>query len=104
MAIRSLAPDAPKQLIPFANKPNILYCIEDLREAEMTDIGITLGKVTPEKVQEFLGDGSRFGVRFNYIARRGPRGDRLAVRKNLSLIPLTSMGIHGRYIFMQESC
>jgi dTDP-glucose pyrophosphorylase len=33
-----------------ANKPNIRYCIEDLRDAGITDIGIILGNVMPEKV------------------------------------------------------
>jgi len=64
----------PKQLIPIANKPNILYCIEDLRDAGITDIGIILGNVMPEKVQEFLGDGSKFGVKFTYIVQGEPKG------------------------------
>ena len=55
LAIRSLASDGPKQLIPIANKSNIQYCVEDLWDAGVTDIGIILGNVMPEKVQEFLG-------------------------------------------------
>jgi NDP-sugar pyrophosphorylase family protein len=52
----------PKQLIPIANKVIIQYYIEDLRDAGITDIGIILGNVMPEKVQEFLGGGSKLGV------------------------------------------
>jgi len=55
-------------------QPNILYCIEDLRDAGITDIGIILGTVMPEKVQEFLGDGSRFGVKLTYIIQGEPKG------------------------------
>jgi len=72
--LRPLTHTGPKQLIPIANKPNIQYCIEDLREAGITDIGVVLGNVMPEKVQEFLGDGSRFGVRISYIVQGEPKG------------------------------
>lgn len=40
--LRPLTHRAPRQLIPIANKLNILYCIEDLRDIEITDIGIRL--------------------------------------------------------------
>jgi len=72
--LRPLTHTGPKQLIPIANKPNILYCIEDLRDAGITDIGIILGNVMPEKVQEFLGDGSKFGVKLTYIVQGEPKG------------------------------
>ena len=72
--LRPLTHTGPKQLIPIANKPNILYCIEDLRDAGITDIGIILGNVMPEKVKEFLGDGSKFGVKFTYIVQGEPKG------------------------------
>jgi len=72
--LRPLTHTGPKQLIPIANKPNILYCIEDLRDAGITDIGIILGNVMPEKVQEFLEDGSKFGVKITYIVQGEPKG------------------------------
>ena len=72
--LRPLTHTGPKQLIPIANKPNIQYCIEDLRDAGITDIAIILGNVMQEKVQEFLGDGKEFGVRFTYITQGEPKG------------------------------
>ncbi len=72
--LRPLTHTGPKQLIPIANKPNIQYCVEDLTDAGITDIGIILGNMMPEKVQEFLGDGSKFGARFTYIVQGKPRG------------------------------
>lgn len=72
--LRPLTHTGPKQLIPIANKPNIQYCIEDIVDAGITEIGIILGNMMPEKVQEFLGDGSRFGARFTYIVQGKPRG------------------------------
>ena len=55
--LRPLTHAGPKQLITIANKPNIPYYFEDLREAGIADIGIILGNVMPEKVREFLGNG-----------------------------------------------
>lgn len=72
--LRPLTHTGPKQLIPIANKPNIQYCIEDLRKAGITEIGIILGNVMPEKVREFLGDGEGFGVKFTYIMQGEPKG------------------------------
>ncbi len=72
--LRPLTHTGPKQLIPLANKPNILYCLEDLREAGIVDIGVILGDVMPEKVKELLGDGSNFGVRVTYIVQGFPHG------------------------------
>jgi len=77
--LRPLTHTGPKQLIPIANKPNILYCIEDLRDAGITDIAVILGNVMPEKVQEFLGDGSKFGVKITYIVQGEPKGIAQAV-------------------------
>src|SRR5207247_10896383 len=72
--LRPLTHTGPKQLIPIANKANILYCLEDLRDAGITDIGVILGDVMPEKVQELLGDGRGFGVRITYMVQAFPEG------------------------------
>ena len=72
--LRPLTHTGPKQLIPIANKPNILYCLEDLREAGITDIGVILGDNQPEKVRELLLDGEPFGVRITYIVQGAPKG------------------------------
>lgn len=61
--LRPLTRVGPKQLIAIANKPNIPNYFEDLREAGIADIGIILGNVMPEKVQELLGGGSKLGVK-----------------------------------------
>ena len=72
--LRPLTHTGPKQLLPLANKPNVLYCIEDLRDAGITDIGIVLGDNMPERVRQLLGDGFAYGVKFTYIVQGPPRG------------------------------
>lgn len=72
--LRPLTHTGPKQLIPIANKPNIVYCIEDLRNVGIRDIAVILGNNMPEKVKELLGDGSKYGVKITYIYQGEPKG------------------------------
>ncbi len=72
--LRPLTHTGPKPLRPRANTPNILYCLEDIRDAGVTVIGIILGNNMPKKVRELLGDGSDFGVKITYIVQGEPRG------------------------------
>ncbi|MGI0102683.1 MAG: glucose-1-phosphate thymidylyltransferase [Nitrosotalea sp.] len=78
--LRPLTHTGPKQLLPIANKPMSQYALEDLREAGITEIGIIIGDVYPEKVKEFYGDGSKFGVNITYIFQDKPRGISHAIR------------------------
>jgi len=72
--LRPFTHTGPKQLIPIANKPNILYCLEDLRNSGISEIGVILGNNQPEKVKELLQDGREFGVRITYIVQGPPKG------------------------------
>ena len=64
----------PKQLLPIANKPMSQYCIEVLREAEITEIAIIIGGDNSSKVQEYYGDGTNFDVKLTYIYQDEPKG------------------------------
>ena len=72
--LRPITHTGPKQLVPVANKPVLQYGIEDLRDAGVEEIGIVLGNKGREAIQEFLGDGSRFGVDVTYIVQGRPLG------------------------------
>jgi glucose-1-phosphate thymidylyltransferase len=50
------------------------YALEDLREAGIKDIAIVLGNIGPEKVVEYYGDGTKFGVNITYIRQGEPKG------------------------------
>jgi len=78
--LRPLTHTGPKQLIPIANKPMSLYAIEALREAGIRDIAVILGTIAPEKVQEYYGDGGKFGVNLTYINQGEPKGIAHAVK------------------------
>lgn len=77
--LRPLTHTGPKQLIPIANKPMSQYALEDLKEAGIEDVAIVLGDVAPEKVVEYYGDGSKFGVKITYIRQGEPKGIAQAV-------------------------
>lgn len=70
----------PKQLLPIANKPMSQYALDDLRNAGITEIAIVIGDVYPEKVKEFYGDGSKFGVNITYIFQDKPLGISHAIK------------------------
>jgi len=72
--LRPLTHAGPKQLLPIGNKPMSQYALEDLKEAGITDIGIIIGDIYPEKVKEFYGDGKKFGVNITYIYQDKPAG------------------------------
>ncbi|WP_224268024.1 glucose-1-phosphate thymidylyltransferase [Haloprofundus salinisoli] len=72
--LRPITHTGPKQLVPVANKPVLQYAVEDLKEAGITEIGVVLGNKGREEVQEFLGDGSCFGVDVTYIVQGEPLG------------------------------
>lgn len=55
----------PKPMYPFQGKPFIEYLVEQIVSFGINDIIILLGYL-PEKVTEYLGDGSRYGAKINY--------------------------------------
>lgn len=78
--LRPLTHTGPKQLLPIANKPMSEYCIESMRDAGVKEIAIIIGGVGTNKVREYYGDGSKFGVKITYIEQDEPRGIAHAVK------------------------
>jgi glucose-1-phosphate thymidylyltransferase len=62
-----------KQLLPIANKPLILYPLENIISVGITDIALIVNN-SRHVYEEFLGDGSRFGVHITYIDQPEPLG------------------------------
>ena len=72
--LRPITRTGPKQLIPIANRPVILYCLDDILDCGITDIGIILGENYPQKIIDLIGDGKQYGAKITYILQGKPRG------------------------------
>lgn len=78
--LRPLTHTGPKQLLPIANKPMSQYCLESLVEAGISEIAIIIGGIGSNKVQEYYGDGEKFGAKITYITQDMPRGIAHAIK------------------------
>lgn len=66
--MRELTEDLPKPMIPVRGKPILQHIVEGLREAGVTHFQIIVG-YRADVVQDFFGDGSRFGVSVEYATQ-----------------------------------
>jgi glucose-1-phosphate thymidylyltransferase len=71
--LRPLTYTGNKHMLPIANKPMILYGLEHLRNAGITEVAIILGPIK-EGVVETLGNGSSYGMKITYIDQPEPKG------------------------------
>ena len=76
--LRPLTYSQQKQLIPVANKPILFYCIEDLINAGIHDIGIIVGP-NKEQVMETVRN-VEWDARIEFIFQDAPRGLAHAVK------------------------
>ena len=72
--LRPLTHTGPKQLTPIANKPMSQYVLEYLTTAGIKDVSIILGDISPEKVKDYYGSGSKFNCSIQYIEQGKPLG------------------------------
>ena len=71
--LRPFTYEMPKPLIPIQGRPLLEHTIMILREQDVRDIIISLG-YKGEKVKEYFGNGSRFGVNITYVEESEPLG------------------------------
>ena len=65
-----------KQLLPIYNKPMVYYPISTLMLAGISEILVITAPESRSQFEQLLGDGQRWGMRFQYVVQ--PRPDGLA--------------------------
>ncbi|HEY2805706.1 MAG TPA: sugar phosphate nucleotidyltransferase [Gemmatimonadales bacterium] len=63
----------PKPLLPLGDRPLLNYIIQQLARCKVNDIILALG-YQAELIRAYCGDGSRFGVRIDYVTEEKPLG------------------------------
>jgi len=63
-----------KQLLPVYNKPMIFYPLSVLIKAQIEDILIIVKPEEEDNFKKILGDGSKWGVKLDYLTQSKPAG------------------------------
>jgi len=63
-----------KQLLPIHDKPMIFYPLSVLMLANIRNILMIVNPGQIDNFKNLLGDGSKFGIRLNYVTQDKPRG------------------------------
>src|SRR3954468_13770702 len=77
--LRPLTVYTPKPIVPFVNRPFVLYQLDLLRQAKIADMTLSLSYL-PDKIQHVLGIGSDHDVHLSYVTEPSPMGTAGAFR------------------------
>lgn len=71
--MQSVLKDLPKPLAPVGEKCFMEICLDKLKEDGLVDFTLCLHYM-PEKIMNYFGDGSKFGIKINYSIEEKPMG------------------------------
>lgn len=92
--LRPLTCDLPKPMVPIMNKPIMEHIIDLLKSHGITEIGVTL-MYLPQKIKDYFGNGSSFGVKLHYFTEDTPLGTAGSVKNAESFLDETFIVISG---------
>lgn len=92
--LRPLTLNLPKPVVPLVNRPILAYQIELLKRAGITDIILSLN-YQPDKIQEVIGNGEKYGVKIRYVTEPEPLGTAGAVKFAEEFINQTTVILNG---------
>lgn len=78
--LRPLTDELPKPMVPIMNKPLLERNMDNLKKCGINDIVISTC-YKPQYIQEYFGDGSKFGLKIAYVCEETPLGTGGAIKK-----------------------
>jgi mannose-1-phosphate guanylyltransferase len=92
--LRPLTNDRPKSVLPVLNRPFMEHVITFLERYGVREVILTLNYL-PDIIRDYLGDGSRYGVRLNYCTEEEPLGTAGAVKNAAGYLHDTFIVMNG---------
>jgi len=92
--LRPLTCHTPKPLIPLVEKPVMEYIIEWLKRFNITNIVVTI-QYLGERIKEYFGDGSKWGVNITYFEEEKPLGTAGSVKNAENYLDDTFIVVSG---------
>lgn len=71
--LRPLTEDVPKPMLPVGDKPLLEHILSSIRKAGITQANVTT-HYKPEMIEQYFGDGKRFGIDLAYVNEDEPLG------------------------------
>jgi len=83
--LRPLTLETPKPMVPIMNMPFLERTLRRLKEAGIEDVLLPAGYL-PDAITSYFGDGSRLGLRLQYVIEEAPLGTAGALKNIERLI------------------
>lgn len=78
--LRPITREIPKPMIPVHGRPLLEHIFDLLKKYNITYIVLSIGYLG-ERIKEYFGDGSKFGVKIKYLEEKEPLGTAGPLRK-----------------------
>ena len=90
--------DIPKPMVPISNKPMIEHQIIQCKKYGFDKI-LILGHYKSDKIIDFLGNGSKYGLKIKYLIEKSPLGTGGALLNSLNQLEDNFLVIYGDTFF-----
>ncbi len=92
--LRPLSIHTPKPMLPVGNLPLLLYQIERIKKAAITEFILSIS-YPPRTIHSVMQEGDLFGILLRYHVERSPLGTAGAFRRAKNLIDDTTVILNG---------